>query len=251
MRCHVDPAAKIKQLESHLTQKVIPAFQADCFSHESLAYSELDRRLAYGLHFAPKHALIWRRYLNEMPNSSLRKCTRFNSIGTGPGSEIIGILEASDVPNASEIEIVCLEREQEWREIFESVMSTYLLRSNLKVSWTYTDDPQHLLVGAPVVGSCVLSELGRERRITSFRKAIFKRVGGVRARFLDFPSFPRDDGTKYIEDIIPGCKVIKLYEKDWNLMGELNAEMNACQPCHCRVPQIKEPGMRMHLFRFS
>lgn len=250
MERHVDPPAVTRKLDAYLRDTVIPAFQRDCFSSESLSYEGLNRRLAYGFHFAPKHAVVWRRYLLSPMKSPLRTYKRFNSIGTGPGSEIIGILEASLVPKDEKVEIVCLEREQEWREIFEAIMETYLDRSGRNVDWTYTNDPEHLMKGAPVVGSCVLSELGREKRISSFLEEMREQVGPVRARFLDFPSFPRETGTRYIEDAIPGCSVIKIYERGWDLRGELNAEMDNLEPCYCKVQQTKEPGMRMHLFRF-
>lgn len=178
MAANGTPNRVTPQLDARLRNVVLPEIQQSYFNATSPDYSGLERRLAYCLHLAPRHAVIWRHYVRKSESFLLEK-SKLNSIGTGPGSEVIGILAACEHHPGSIVEVVCLEREATWREMFECVVNEFNRRSSFELVATFTDDPDNLIPGAPVVGSCVLSELGRERRITSFYEVVGKTVGQV------------------------------------------------------------------------
>ncbi len=225
------------------------------YDEAQIDYTSVGRMASYSMHFAPRHAVIWRQWLRSVDKSSLFNAERLNSIGTGPGSELIGIAAASKLPPGSSIEVMCLERNEGWRELLDIVITDFNSQSPVKIKHTFTDKVERLFVGAPVIGSCVLSEFGRDKKIVSFLEQIANVVGNVRGRFLDFPQYPVDGKTPFIEDVInryaPTCEIHKLKEETWGMQAAVADEQGSCTPLLISYRVSKPPGLRMHLFRFK
>lgn len=115
----------------------------------AIDYSSPIRKYVYLKTYAPRHALIWRIYMRLKKPWTMdgRTGWRFNSIGTGPAAEVIGVLESGDWADKSpKVEVACLENEESWYGIGEIVSELYTAKSRRHCS-SSTLNPRSICLG--------------------------------------------------------------------------------------------------------
>jgi len=167
---------------------------------DPIRYDSLERRLAYTMYYAPKHAYLWKFYARAQWEP--RKILRLNSLGTGPASELIGLGEAMRDRGLVRIEARCLEREHTWRRLAHRVFYRYTEVSPVSIRREWVSDSQNFMPRWHLVGSFVLSELVRDGAISSLVPAMRQRIPGSRATFIDELMVMVATGSKYLRDIV-------------------------------------------------
>ena len=90
-------------------------------NHFPIDYSDETTRLAYMISFAPRHAIIWREYVAKSAPTFTQFPLSMNSIGTGCGSEIIGVLEGLRIlGHSGDSNWKCLDREPTWTPLLKA-----------------------------------------------------------------------------------------------------------------------------------
>lgn len=202
-------------------------------------YDCSDTIISYGLHFAPKHAVIWRTIGRRMRAAKDQVSWELNSIGTGPGSEIFGLL--CGIPNVEKIKIsfVGLDREVAWDPLFEIALEEFRSRTGVDIDGFLTNDPKNLLPGGQVIGSLVLSEAMKQGQAIDLMKGIRDVTTSTKAMFLDFnyaiEVSPNE--KKFIDNVLRHggfpTDPAKLRE-DLSLAEEIRLEMKNCSPLFCK-----------------
>lgn len=217
------------------------------WSAEKPDYGDAITCAAYALCYAPKHAIMWRELTLRFP-AKFRDNKLYNSLGTGPGSELIGLLEGAN-SGRRRVEIRCLEPEETWREIFELVCAEYSRERDCFLDVQYSRNPDVLTRG-PVIGSLVLSEVGRHGSIKEYLDQIGRYVAPAVGFFLDFPSCPRTGGANL--DIRGHLQSKATYIPDLHigLWKTINQEMRLCRPLYCERKLREEPKMCIYPWQF-
>lgn len=217
---------------------------------EPVDYSDWKRRVAYLMHYAPKHAVIWRQYAQGRKiaeNGNIR----LNSVGTGPGSEIIGWLEGTTWRAPGTLHLVCLEAEEGWREILEIVLDEYQTRAGRAINNLMTNTPANLMAQQRVIGSFVLSDLGRQDSLDSFVHGLAQHIGPARGLFLDAPAFRDAAGDSHLISQCVACGYTHLPSDGFHCMQAINDEMDACDPIFCYHRIVSEPSLNVFRIRFE
>jgi hypothetical protein len=207
-------------------------------------YSSEACRLAYTLHFAPKHAIAWREYMrfgNRGANGNLQ----LNSIGTGPGAEIIGIFEGASWKGGNTSRWRCYDAESGWGEILRAVIEEYRSRTGIGAMIEEVSSVDKLHKGKFVVGSFLLSELVKQPNHKSFRSIITKAVGPTSGIILDVTKCRLEDGNNEFISKMFGFNFDNLKGMGIQLKDIVNQEMNSCGNSCCRRPIVFEPSLNM------
>jgi hypothetical protein len=215
-------------------------------SSPAIDYSKVATRLVYSLHYAPKHATIWEMWLLRS-QSPLRGAREFISLGTGPGAEVFGIIEANRPPPGSTVTVHCLERASEWTPIFAVAREEFTRETNVEVRARYYDDVTQLPARLPVVGSLFLSELIRDGNLHEFLQQLRNTVRPSSGLFLDNVLCTARSGTR---DVVYGVPELMGFANFPNYLPGLglgisarcNADSEAAR-CVCHVELPGEPTM--------
>lgn len=206
------------------------------FGTNPVDYSSPLRRYVYLRNFAPKHAIVWRTYVrnNLKWRMDARKVYQFNAVGTGPASEVIGILEGIDWNEKSPpVEPVCLETETGWFEAGEIVARLYREKRGLPLKIKYTSSPGDMIKSAYVFGSMVISDLARGGNVYEVLDAIREAVRPAQGLFLDTTVCKLPSGvTAYTSDqmhSIRSGRFVNFREDgiDEVMRGEIEAEIDS------------------------
>jgi hypothetical protein len=234
--------ARAIQLESSLHN-----LQSAYFGCDPVSYSDLDRRLAYTLNYAPKHAVIWRELVQnkKLVNSWAREWN-LNSIGPGPGSDVFGILAGSNLQFGDTVTISGLEEEETWRDLFEIASKKYRKETGIQLEVFQTNKCSFLNPRGQVFGSFVLSDAARSRKLGKLLEELVGVTGDETAQFLDFPLFTEGpDGSAFLIDKIRAlgfkCTRTPLPQMSLNLKEAISKEMSGCQPLYCQTSIKEEP----------
>ena len=245
---NLKPNAIDSALEAHLSV-VRDNLMSSFYRQEKIDYTRNDHQIAYSFHYAPKHATMWFLYSQTLPKPYCG--LRFNSIGTGPGSEVFGIVEAHRPAHGTVVEVCCHEENPLWTPIFNEVAVLYEQQTGVRVARTDAATIGDLWSGVPTIGSLILSEVGRSQYILDFLHELGKSVRPSNGLFLDLPTFPGPN------DVIYGMPETLRFGKWPNYVPKLSlgveAKCNAdmMHPCvRCRKALAGEPKMLFYPWRF-
>ncbi len=218
--------------------------QTSYFGFDPPEYTDPDILVAYTLHFAPKHAVIWRCIGQRLNFEDDGADWALNSIGTGPGSEVFGLVCALPPSSNIGVSVVGLERQDAWRDVFEIARDEYRLRTGTPLNALLTNTPTELAPDGQVIGSLVLSEAMK-------RGDVVKLIEGIRANttsnetwFLDYnyPIQISENVKEFVDAPLKRagfrCNFSGLKD-DLALSEAIRSEMDACDPLYCRR-QIKD-----------
>lgn len=161
-------------------------------------YSSDLRKYVYLKSYAPKYALVWRTYirLKQPWIMDERAVWQFNSIGTGPASEVIGVMESMNWAGKSpRTEVVCLESERTWDEVGKIVAELYRIKTGRDLALFYTDDVGRLIRRGEVFGSMVVSDMARAGTVQKSMAAIQSSVTPAKGLFLDTIQYTTPHGA--------------------------------------------------------
>ncbi|OJU62517.1 MAG: hypothetical protein BGO01_08555 [Armatimonadetes bacterium 55-13] len=214
------------------------------FAEDGIEYDSPDRMVAYTLHFAPKHAVIWRCMAQRFTSSGEGEDWKLNAIGPGPGSELFGIL--CGLPDAENLNIdfVGLEREGAWRDLFEIAREEFILRTGLKIDGFLTNDPKNLEPEGQVIGSLVLSDAARHGELVKLAQDISGATSSGEGWFLDFNyKVPMGNGTReFLNQPLRRAGFATRddpLKDDLQLAKAIRDEMADCNHLYCTRP-VKE-----------
>ena len=209
-------------------------------------YSDPLTKLAYMFSHAPRHAIIWREYMKRPPQNTADGSFTLNSIGTACGPEIIGILEGITWSNPGLLSVSCFETEPTWKPFLKATLEEYRSRKGNVVSGRWN----RLSKGEYTIGSMVLSEIVKQSGYRSFRTDMTQTIGPADGLFLDITNCRMADGTEpYLSNVF-SFGFFNFTREGLRVKGTINAEMNACQPCYCKLPMPYEPKMNFYFPRF-
>lgn len=232
--------------------QVLSDLQTAYFQDGAIDYSDPDRIVAYTLSFAPKHALIWRELAKQWTLSSDR--WRLNSIGPGPGSDIIGML--CGVPGADQVtvDIVGLEAEESWRQMLDFTRETFLDLTGMSFELLMTKDSDYLHPEGQIIGSLVLTDAARNGTLANLLSDICRCTAKSEMWFLDFPTFTcPQSGKSNIKEAIRKCGL----DCRWSYVPDLNlgikeviaGQIDSCDPIYCKRTVSDEP--KVSLFKVT
>lgn len=214
---------------------------------DPIRYDSLERRLAYTMYYAPKHAYLWKSYARALWEP--RKILRLNSLGTGPASELIGLAEAMRDAGLVRIEAQCLEREHTWRRLAHRVCYRYTEASHVSIRREWVSDSQSFTPRWHLVGSFVLSELVRDGAIRSLVPAMRQRIPGSRATFIDGLSVMVATGSEHLCDIVKPDAWFAFSKLGIECEIEINRAWQASSRiCGHELP--REPGVGVFKYSF-
>lgn len=244
--------AALDHLEEVSGSRLVSADLMDQLHHEhgvlsaayddakEIKYDTLERRLAYTMFYAPKHAYLWKTYANC--NWDPRKILRLNSLGTGPGSELVGLAEAFRTRGLGAVEAVCLEREDAWRFIAHRVFRRYeALGVRFSVLWVV--DSSNFRRNQHVVGSFVLSELARQGALDLLRSQMTGSVGPALATFIDGAAVKTNTGKHLLSNLAGQDRWDHFESRGWLSKDEINTAWNECDPKYCGHILPSEPNV--------
>lgn len=215
--------------------------QASYFGCPPPTYVNPTALVAYTLHFAPKHAVIWRQLAasftwDEEPAPGFE--WKVNSIGTGPGSEVFGMLCGLPGPQDMTASVVGLEIADVWRDVFDIAIDEFNQRSTRTVTGFLTNDASNLHAEGDVVGSLVLSEEAKRGGIVKLIENVRDNTNAKTALFLDYnyKIGPTEETKRWLKDPIveAGFPCWDERIKDAEALALiLQAEADGCSPLYC------------------
>jgi hypothetical protein len=217
----------------------LSVLQKAYFSHQPVDYDTCERIVAYALHYAAKHAAIWRSIASIMKIEGQDEFV-LNSIGTGPGSEVFGMLCGMPGIEALQVRFVGLEREGAWRDLFEIARTEFAAKTGIILNGFLTNDPRNLEREGVTIGSFVLSDAARRSEVGTLLTAIREAVAVQEVYFLDFAVYTTSDGTSEFVTVPiqkAGFKVtVSSLNDDHTISKAIRQEMDRCRPIYCRRP---------------
>jgi len=215
---------------------------------EPINYQTLERRLAYAMFYAPKHAYVWREYGRQEWND--RQVLRLNSFGTGPGSEIIGLAEHLRPGGLRRVEAVCLEREDSWRNLAHRVFQRYQEETGVEMNVLWVTDSSYFRRNQHLVGSFVLSELARESLLSQFRAEMVKRIGPARGTFIDGTAVNVVTGKCLLSSMAGQNWYDHFGARGWLCKDDINTAWSACNVKVCGHVLPAEPNICAFKYNF-
>lgn len=235
---------RMSQARHDHLHEVLYELEKAYFNHAAIEYDDPDRMIAYTMHFAAKHAVVWRTLARKFSVEEDESVDwTLNSIGTGPGSEIFGML--CGLPGVEDLNVffVGLERELAWRELFEIAREEFILRTGVDLTGFVTNDSANLRRNGQTIGSFVLSDAARRSEAGQLLQDIRDLTDGDEAWFLGFDIYPTGPGTT--EFVNAPLKRAGFRANFTQLKAEkeypdaVRAEMDGCDPLFCKR-QIKD-----------
>lgn len=212
--------------------------------------------MAYVLHFAPKHAVIWKR-LAAAYSWTGRSHGRWqwNDIGAGPGSEVFGLLCGLPDLKETTFDVVAVDQEGAWRDVFEIARDIFIKRTGTEFDALYTNDIRNIHPRGQTIGSFCLSDAGRNGSIAGLLSGLGATSEIKECRFLDFPSYKAGTGTVYVNKAVSAsgfaCSYDHLPDMKLNLSDAINAEIADCPTVYCAAKVNAEPLANMHRIRLQ
>jgi hypothetical protein len=162
---------------------------------------------------------------------------RINSLGTGPGSEIFGMLCGTPGVPKPNVEFVGLEREEAWRDLFEIARDEFAARTDVLLDGFLTDEPTHMHDRGFTFGSFVLSDAARRAESASLVQSVRDTTSVDRAFFLDFSKYSTspessDDAGNPLRRA--GYRVDAKKMADPSISILIRREIAACNPIYCK-----------------
>ena len=237
---------RLSQEQSAAIELAFKTLRSQFGKSDKIDYSDDMSRLAYMLHYAPKHAIMWREYMRKKNTVASRNLT-VNSLGTGPGSELIGIMEGVRSGEDVTWSWFCHDSESGWLPLLSTVAEEYAKVTNVPFVVNLVDDVSGLSRGNLVIGSFLLSEIVKQPEYRKFQKVLKEAVGPTVGRFLDITKCRLEDGSEpFLSDVYRfGFENLKKSEVP--LKEVINNEMATCGHSHCMYSLPYEPSINMFL----
>ena len=225
---------------------------------EPVSYGNELVRAAYMLTFAPRYAIYWQCFyrLNEFLWGFARLRTpasgvlKFNCIGLGPGSEVVGIA-TSGIPGLTRIDLNVIDCEPEWLEALESCLVALEAEAGITApNLFHYPSLANAERGWPVIGSFVLSDIARQGSLEAFMAELANRTKGQPAAFMDtYAYLDADRGEQLIEHNL-GLKpwTVNLHS-ECGLQLALNEQFSSSRRLSFQKPQA-DPKVAVFKVRF-
>jgi len=230
-----------KQLEQRLCNE-LARLRQDYRKGIPIDYSDKHRRVAYALHYAPKHAVIWREYAHLFGHTANQNLD-LNLLGPGPGSELFGWLEGIDWANPGAVAIACIEKEKSWLEFLQCATAMYQETTGIAIKGTFSTDSSKMIKGAHLLGSFVLTDMGRSGELHTLGRLVASANRPLTATFLDAPAYTNKQGATCLVSTEPALGFTSLKGYGPDLRAAILREMDACKPLCCRYDQFDVPNI--------
>ncbi|MFM9872278.1 MAG: hypothetical protein ACKVQS_02290 [Fimbriimonadaceae bacterium] len=221
---------------------------AKYFKNASIDYSDPITRIAYTLHYAPKHATVWRELAKSFSwKKAVPREWSLNSIGPGPGSDIFGMLSAIPKLDGVQISVFGLEEEEGWREIYEIARDKFIELSGRPFESIMTNNLVNLNRSGQIIGSFVLTDAARNNSAKLLLQGLSNFSNSPNAMFLDFSSYlcPVTGESIYISNLINevcrNCKWDYLPETHSSLGDALRQDVDSSSGLIGVVPKFEVP----------
>jgi len=255
-------ALGVPSIDSKVGARIEDGYKYLCSAFHACApvdYSDEHVRAAYMLVFAPRYAIAWQQYygLDEFKfgYAGLRTpqsgAIKLNFIGSGPGSEIVGIA-ASAILKHLRTDVNVIDTQPAWLDALNFCLDE--VESSLAVAAPnlfHSSDLSELQPQWPVVGSYVLSDIARQQTLRSFLQDVAARVPKQPALFLDTYDFQDENGkSHHLADHfgIQAQWTVHLHKR-CDLRGAMGDQFGSSPRLSIQEPAL-DPKVAVFKFRF-
>jgi hypothetical protein len=211
-------------------RKLQKAYQEDA----TVSYVDPFTRFAYCMHFAPKHAVIW-RYLTRTLQSSYGDNVCLNFCGFGPASELIGVLEGCNLEDGASFDIAAFDSESGWNDIGTHIVETYSDKRGISIRCNYSSFADNLHPQTMMFGSFILSDMARSGQLGNIRSLVPSEKRPLQAQFLDFPMYTDKQNKRVLLSNTLNCAWMSLKNRGLNPLPDVINEYENCDSIRCDI----------------
>jgi hypothetical protein len=246
---------EVRELSPEARERIQEAYACitkGFFGPAPVDYSEPNRRIAYSLHYAPKHAYLWRRYARTVWTPPTQASVILNSLGTGPASEIVGLADAYRGWGLNRLTAYCYDRLDAWCRLAQAVVARYSQTTGFEIELNWVSSIDSFCQGRHLVGSFVLSEVIRQQKIGSFLDCLASAVPGASSTFLEPTGVTTlDRGPVRLLEYAGECRCRYVSALGSNWSTEINDARSACSDVICGARLQKEPELHFLTYKFD